>query len=116
MPETVQGALTLITSNRRMVERLKAAWGTSDDHNKNPGWRSAAELRGGAAGESRARTMGKADKNQDKLQFDRRKSNSPAGDRAELGLTGGTGVSSGEEQDLRQILVAMQHSLTQDRW
>ncbi|KAJ1155756.1 hypothetical protein NDU88_008485 [Pleurodeles waltl] len=57
--------------------------------------------------------MGKADKNEAKLQFDRRKSNSPARDCAELNLTGGTEVSSGDEQDLRQILVAMQHSLTQ---
>ncbi|KAJ1148603.1 hypothetical protein NDU88_001431 [Pleurodeles waltl] len=61
----------------------------------------------------RARTMGKADKNQAKLQFVRHKSNSPACDPAELGMTGGTGVSSGEKQDMRQILVAMQHSLTQ---
>ncbi|KAJ1138592.1 hypothetical protein NDU88_004973, partial [Pleurodeles waltl] len=59
------------------------------------------------------RTMGKADKNQAKLQFDRRKSSGPASDGVDPGLAGGSGVSSGEELDLRQILEAMQHSLTQ---
>ncbi|KAJ1157199.1 hypothetical protein NDU88_009914 [Pleurodeles waltl] len=54
-----------------------------------------------------SRTMDKMHKNQAKLQFDQRKSHSPARDREELGLAGGTNVSSGEEQDLRQILVAM---------
>ncbi|KAJ1155298.1 hypothetical protein NDU88_008029 [Pleurodeles waltl] len=57
--------------------------------------------------------MGKADKNQAKLQFGRRKSSGPASDGAEPGLTGGSGMSSGEEQDLRKILVVIQHSLTQ---
>ncbi|KAJ1160416.1 hypothetical protein NDU88_000918 [Pleurodeles waltl] len=39
--------------------------------------------------------------------------NSPAGDGAELGPKKGPDVASGEEQDLRQILVAMQNSLSQ---
>ncbi|KAJ1199827.1 hypothetical protein NDU88_003660 [Pleurodeles waltl] len=57
--------------------------------------------------------MGKTDKNQIRLKFDRRKSSGPASDGVEPGLAGGSGMSSGEEQDLRQIMVAMQHSLTQ---
>ncbi|KAJ1208388.1 hypothetical protein NDU88_003774 [Pleurodeles waltl] len=59
------------------------------------------------------RKMDKADKNQAKLQFDRCKPSGPAGDAAELGPEKGNDTFSGEEQDLRQILVAMQHSLTQ---
>ncbi|KAJ1112884.1 hypothetical protein NDU88_001145 [Pleurodeles waltl] len=55
---------------------------------------------------------GKSDKNQAKLQFDRRKTSGPAGDGAELGPEKGPYIASGEEQDLHQILVAMQHSLT----
>ncbi|KAJ1119249.1 hypothetical protein NDU88_007435 [Pleurodeles waltl] len=62
---------------------------------------------------SRVRSMGKADKNQAKLQFDRRKSTGPASDGVEPGLAGGSGMPSGEKQELRQILVAMQHSLSQ---
>ncbi|KAJ1192040.1 hypothetical protein NDU88_001352 [Pleurodeles waltl] len=57
--------------------------------------------------------MGKTDKNQAKLQFDRRKSSGPPGDRAKFGPEKEPDVPSGEEQDLCQILVAMQHSLTQ---
>ncbi|KAJ1162198.1 hypothetical protein NDU88_002671 [Pleurodeles waltl] len=57
--------------------------------------------------------MGKTDTNQAKLQLDRRKTSSPAGDGLELGTEKVPDVASGEEQDLRQILVAMQHSLTQ---
>ncbi|KAJ1130048.1 hypothetical protein NDU88_008404 [Pleurodeles waltl] len=57
--------------------------------------------------------MGKKDKNQAKLQFDRRKVSSPAGDGAVVAPEKGPDVASGDEQDLRQILVAMQHSLTQ---
>ncbi|KAJ1203806.1 hypothetical protein NDU88_007587 [Pleurodeles waltl] len=56
--------------------------------------------------------MGKTDKNQAKLQFDRRTSHSPASDRMEAGSERGPDMPSSEEQDLRQILVAMQHSLT----
>ncbi|KAJ1190057.1 hypothetical protein NDU88_006796 [Pleurodeles waltl] len=62
---------------------------------------------------SKKHTMGRTDKNQAKLQFDWRKTSSPAGDGAELGPEKGPDVTSGEEQDLRKILVAMQHSLTQ---
>ncbi|KAJ1113796.1 hypothetical protein NDU88_002037 [Pleurodeles waltl] len=61
----------------------------------------------------KVRKIGKEDKNQPKLQFDRRKSDSPMSDGVEPGLVGGHGVSSGEKQDLRQILVAIQHRLTQ---
>ncbi|KAJ1118188.1 hypothetical protein NDU88_006383 [Pleurodeles waltl] len=57
--------------------------------------------------------MGKTDKNQAKLQFDWRKTSGPAGEGAELEPEKGPDVSSGEEQDVRQILVVMQHSLTQ---
>ncbi|KAJ1108746.1 hypothetical protein NDU88_006116 [Pleurodeles waltl] len=56
--------------------------------------------------------MGKADQNQANLQFDRRKSGSPASDLGGRGM-GGFGMSSGEEQDLRQSFVAIQHSLPQ---
>ncbi|KAJ1100412.1 hypothetical protein NDU88_005498 [Pleurodeles waltl] len=57
--------------------------------------------------------MGKVDKNQAKLQFDQRKSSGPTSDGVKPTLTGRAGVPTGEEQDLRQILVAMQHSCTQ---
>ncbi|KAJ1161306.1 hypothetical protein NDU88_001793 [Pleurodeles waltl] len=62
---------------------------------------------------SRVRKMGKTDKSQAKLQFDRRKSSGPPGAGAEFEPEKEPDVPSGEEQDLRQILVAMQHSLTQ---
>ncbi|KAJ1205821.1 hypothetical protein NDU88_001247 [Pleurodeles waltl] len=62
---------------------------------------------------SRVRKMGKTDKNQAKLQFDRRSSSGPAGDGEELGSERGAYTPSDEEQDLRQILPATQHSLTQ---
>ncbi|KAJ1123380.1 hypothetical protein NDU88_001850 [Pleurodeles waltl] len=62
---------------------------------------------------SRVCKMGKTDKNQAKLQFDSRKSHSPAGNLVEPGSERGPDMPSGEEQDLCQILVAMQHSLTQ---
>ncbi|KAJ1114842.1 hypothetical protein NDU88_003072 [Pleurodeles waltl] len=62
---------------------------------------------------SRVRKMGKTDKNQAKLQFDSCKSRGPAGDGAEFGSEREPGMPSGEEQDLHQILLAMQHSLTQ---
>ncbi|KAJ1088584.1 hypothetical protein NDU88_001741 [Pleurodeles waltl] len=62
---------------------------------------------------TRTRNMGKVDKTQAKCQFDQCKKPIPAGDLTETGLAGGTDMSSGEEQDLRQILVAMQQSLIQ---
>ncbi|KAJ1117883.1 hypothetical protein NDU88_006079 [Pleurodeles waltl] len=57
--------------------------------------------------------MGKLDKTQAKLQFDQRKTGNPPGDDAGPGQAGGSEVLAGEEQDLRQILVAMLHSLNQ---
>ncbi|KAJ1103707.1 hypothetical protein NDU88_001128 [Pleurodeles waltl] len=57
--------------------------------------------------------MGKTDKNQAKLQFVHRKSHSSSGDRAVAGASGGADMPSGEEPGLRQILAAMQQSLTQ---
>ncbi|KAJ1080953.1 hypothetical protein NDU88_001141 [Pleurodeles waltl] len=57
--------------------------------------------------------MGKTDKTQARLQFKRRKTISPAGEGAEVGPEGSPVTTSGEDQDLRQILRAMQHSLTQ---
>ncbi|KAJ1191668.1 hypothetical protein NDU88_000984 [Pleurodeles waltl] len=61
---------------------------------------------------SRVRKMSKTDKNQAKFQLNHRKLSGPAGDGAEPGSERGPDMPSGEEQDLRQILVAMQHSLT----
>ncbi|KAJ1154117.1 hypothetical protein NDU88_006873 [Pleurodeles waltl] len=57
--------------------------------------------------------MGKLDKTQAKLQFDRRKAGGPSCEDAGPGPAGGPSMPAGEEKDLRQILVAMQHSLTQ---
>ncbi|KAJ1216701.1 hypothetical protein NDU88_004302 [Pleurodeles waltl] len=57
--------------------------------------------------------MGKSDKTQAKLQFDRHKAGGPSGEDAGPGQAGGPSMPAGEEQDLRQILVTMQHSLTQ---
>ncbi|KAJ1118483.1 hypothetical protein NDU88_006674 [Pleurodeles waltl] len=62
---------------------------------------------------NKVRKMGKTDKNQAKLQFDPRKSYSIAGDEMEPGTEKGPDMPAGKEQDLCQILVAMQHSLTQ---
>ncbi|KAJ1166377.1 hypothetical protein NDU88_006781 [Pleurodeles waltl] len=62
---------------------------------------------------TKVRKMGKTEKNEAKLQFHRRKSRSPEGDRMEPGPERGADMPNGEEQDLRQILVAMQHSLNQ---
>ncbi|KAJ1158288.1 hypothetical protein NDU88_010981 [Pleurodeles waltl] len=56
--------------------------------------------------------MGKTDKNQAILQFDQRKSQTSAGDRLVVGVSGGADMSLGEEPELRQILAAMQQSLT----
>ncbi|KAJ1104878.1 hypothetical protein NDU88_002286 [Pleurodeles waltl] len=52
--------------------------------------------------------------NQAKLQFDSRKSHSPGGDGIDPGSERRPDKPAVEEQDLRQILVAMQHSLTQN--
>ncbi|KAJ1108193.1 hypothetical protein NDU88_005575 [Pleurodeles waltl] len=57
--------------------------------------------------------MGKTDKTQARLQFERRKAISPAGEGAEVGPQRSPVATSGEDQDLHQILEAMQHSLTQ---
>ncbi|KAJ1219212.1 hypothetical protein NDU88_006782 [Pleurodeles waltl] len=56
--------------------------------------------------------MGKTDKNQAILQFDQRKSQTSAGERTVAGVSGGADMPSGEEPELRQILEAMQQSLT----
>ncbi|KAJ1192807.1 hypothetical protein NDU88_002113 [Pleurodeles waltl] len=47
--------------------------------------------------------MGKSDKTQAKLQFDRHKAGGSSGEDAGPGQAGGLGVPAGEEQDLRQI-------------
>ncbi|KAJ1162259.1 hypothetical protein NDU88_002727 [Pleurodeles waltl] len=57
--------------------------------------------------------MGKTDKSQAKLQFDYHKSSGPPSAGAEFGLEREPDVPSGEQQELRQILMATQHSLTQ---
>ncbi|KAJ1186816.1 hypothetical protein NDU88_003596 [Pleurodeles waltl] len=56
--------------------------------------------------------MGKTDKNQAILQFDQHKSETSAGDHTVVGVSGGADMPSGEEPELRQILAAMQQSLT----
>ncbi|KAJ1100085.1 hypothetical protein NDU88_005174 [Pleurodeles waltl] len=56
--------------------------------------------------------MGKTDKNQAILQFDQRKSQTSAGDRLVVGVSGGADLPSGEEPELRQILAAMEQRLT----
>ncbi|KAJ1197922.1 hypothetical protein NDU88_001766 [Pleurodeles waltl] len=53
------------------------------------------------------------DKKHVKLQFERCKTISPAGEGAEVGPRRSPIATSGEHQDLRQILGTMQHSLTQ---
>ncbi|KAJ1214103.1 hypothetical protein NDU88_001730 [Pleurodeles waltl] len=57
--------------------------------------------------------MGKTDRTQARLQFERRKTQGPAGDGTVMGLEKGPEDTPGEEQDLRQLLVSMQHSLNQ---
>ncbi|KAJ1141409.1 hypothetical protein NDU88_007742 [Pleurodeles waltl] len=57
--------------------------------------------------------MGKTDKTQARLQYERRKTQGPAGDGTVTGLEKGPEGTPGEEQDLRQLLVSMQHSLNQ---
>ncbi|KAJ1172178.1 hypothetical protein NDU88_004028 [Pleurodeles waltl] len=61
---------------------------------------------------TRACNMGKTHKNQAKLQFDQRRSQTPTEDRTETGISGGTDMPPGEQPELRQILTAMQQSLT----
>ncbi|KAJ1167351.1 hypothetical protein NDU88_007743 [Pleurodeles waltl] len=56
--------------------------------------------------------MGKTDKTQAILQFDQRRSQTSAGDRPVVGVSGGADMPLGEELELRQILAAMQQSLT----
>ncbi|KAJ1203580.1 hypothetical protein NDU88_007365 [Pleurodeles waltl] len=56
--------------------------------------------------------MGKTDKNQAILQFDQSKSQTSAGDRTVVGVSGGADMPSEVEPELRQILAAMQQSLT----
>ncbi|KAJ1163050.1 hypothetical protein NDU88_003513 [Pleurodeles waltl] len=56
--------------------------------------------------------MAKTDKNQAILQFDQRKWQTSAGDRTVVGVSGGADMPSVEEPELRQILAAMQQSLT----
>ncbi|KAJ1150327.1 hypothetical protein NDU88_003121 [Pleurodeles waltl] len=57
--------------------------------------------------------MGKTDKTQARLQFERRKTQGPAGDGTAMGLEKGPEDTPEEEQDLRQLLMSMQHSLNQ---
>ncbi|KAJ1138163.1 hypothetical protein NDU88_004554 [Pleurodeles waltl] len=57
--------------------------------------------------------MGKTDKTQAWLQFERRKTQGPAGDGTVTDSEKGPEGTAGEEQDLRQLLVSMQHSLNQ---
>ncbi|KAJ1205964.1 hypothetical protein NDU88_001383 [Pleurodeles waltl] len=57
--------------------------------------------------------MGKADKTQARLQFERRKTQGAAGDGTATDSEKGPEGTPGEEQDLRQLLVSMQHSLNQ---
>ncbi|KAJ1169899.1 hypothetical protein NDU88_001787 [Pleurodeles waltl] len=57
--------------------------------------------------------MGKMGKTQARLQFEQRKTQGPAGDGTAMGLEKGPEDTPGEEQDLRQLLMSMQHSLNQ---
>ncbi|KAJ1206650.1 hypothetical protein NDU88_002052 [Pleurodeles waltl] len=57
--------------------------------------------------------MGKTDKTQARLQFERRRAQGPTGDGTATDSEKGPEGTPGEEQDLRQLLVSMQHSLNQ---
>ncbi|KAJ1100145.1 hypothetical protein NDU88_005232 [Pleurodeles waltl] len=50
---------------------------------------------------------------QARLQFEQRKTQGPAGDGTAMGLDKGPEDTPGEEQDLKQLLMSMQHSLNQ---
>ncbi|KAJ1191956.1 hypothetical protein NDU88_001269 [Pleurodeles waltl] len=62
---------------------------------------------------TRLHTIHKTDKHQAKLQFEQRRPQAPAGDWALAGMPGGGDMPPGEEPELRQILMAVQQSLTQ---
>ncbi|KAJ1126949.1 hypothetical protein NDU88_005355 [Pleurodeles waltl] len=57
--------------------------------------------------------MGKTYKTQARLQFERRKMQGSAGDGTVTDSEKGPEGTPGEEQDLRQLLASMQHSLKQ---
>ncbi|KAJ1201037.1 hypothetical protein NDU88_004853 [Pleurodeles waltl] len=57
--------------------------------------------------------MGKTDKTQGRLQFERRRAQDPAGDGTATDSEKGPEGTPGEEQNLRQLLISMQHSLNQ---
>ncbi|KAJ1154401.1 hypothetical protein NDU88_007153 [Pleurodeles waltl] len=56
--------------------------------------------------------MGKADRKQSKLQFDLRKSTKSQGNGVEVAGGMQEPLGAGRDTELKQILVAMQHSLT----